>query len=242
VAAHRTAIQSELHHVEAIRRHRRASAHLLRRNHTRWAIAAPDGSFDFFSFDPAYLSAVAADWGDTFPTAFHEAFGTTAPRTTFDTVLMGRGTFEPAIHAGIADPYAHLDTFVYSSSLDPSRYPQVTIVSDDPIAHVRELKQADGGGIWLCGGGRLAASLAAEVDRLVLKLNPVTVGDGIPLFSGAFALDTGDSSPAAPTTQALCCSSTRRSVDEAPPRTSKEGMRRPRPATAQPPPAGRSGP
>ena len=150
-------------------------------------IAAPDGSFDFFSFDPAYLSAVAADWGDTFPTAFHEAFGTTAPRTTFDTVLMGRGTFEPAIQAGIADPYAHLDTVVYSSSLDPSRYPQVTIVSDDPIAHVRELKEADGGGIWLCGGGRLAATLAAEVDRLVLKLNPVTVGDGIPLFSGAFA-------------------------------------------------------
>jgi dihydrofolate reductase len=149
-------------------------------------IAAPDGSFDFFPFEPEYLTAVAADWGDAFPTAFHDAFGTTAPRTTFDTVLMGRGTFEPAIEAGVANPYAHLDTFVYSSTLDPAQHPEVTIVSTDPLAHVRQLKQADGAGIWVCGGGRLAARLATEVDRLVLKLNPVTIGDGTPLFDAAF--------------------------------------------------------
>ena len=58
--------------------------------------------------------------------------------------------------------------------------------SADALTHVRQLKKADGGGIWLCGGGRLAASLVAEMDRLVLKVNPITVGEGMPLFNSTF--------------------------------------------------------
>lgn len=147
-------------------------------------IAAADGSFDFFPFNADYGQALAAEWGDAFPTAFHDAFGTTPPATVFDTVVMGRGTFEPAIQAGQSDPYAHLDTYVYSSTLDPAEYPDVTIVASDPVTHMQDLKGADGGGIWLCGGGRLAANLIGEIDRLVLKLNPVTIGNGRPLFDG----------------------------------------------------------
>lgn len=150
-------------------------------------IAAADGSFDFFPFDADYGQSLSAEWGDAFPTAFHDAFGTTPPRSVFDTVVMGRGTFEPAIRAGVADPYTHLNTYVYSSTLDPADYPDVTVVASDPVAHMRELKDADGGGIWLCGGGRLAASLLGEIDRLVLKLNPVTIGSGRPLFDGGFS-------------------------------------------------------
>lgn len=153
-------------------------------------ISADDGSFGFFPFDAEYGQALAAEWGDAFPTAFHEAFGTTPPLSVFDTVVMGRGTFEPAIAAGLGNPYAHLDTYVYSSTLDPCDYPDVTVVTADPVSHVQELKGADGGGIWLCGGGRLAASLAGEIDRLVVKLNPVTIGTGRPLFAGTFDLRT----------------------------------------------------
>lgn len=150
-------------------------------------IAAVDDSFDFFPFDQDYGQALAAAWGDAFPTAFHDAVGTTPSTAVFDTVVMGRGAFEPAIRAGVADPYAHLDTYVYSSSLDPDAYPDVTVVASDPVVHVRELKSADGSGIWLCGGGRLAASLMGEIDRLILKLNPVTIGNGRPLFDGEFS-------------------------------------------------------
>lgn len=149
-------------------------------------IAAPDGSFDMFPFDPAYVRALASDWGDALPTAFHDSFGTTPPGTKFDAVVMGRGAFEPAIHAGIADPYAHLDTYVFSSTLDPAEHPAVTVVAGDPVAHVRGLKEADGAGIWLCGGGRLAATLVGEIDRLVVKLNPLTLGAGRPLLDGTY--------------------------------------------------------
>ncbi len=47
---------------------------------------------------------------------------------------------------------------------------------------VRELKRQEGKDIWLCGGGALAATLADEIDRLVLKVNPVLFGSGIRLF------------------------------------------------------------
>ena len=47
---------------------------------------------------------------------------------------------------------------------------------------VRRLKQEEGAAIWLCGGGALAATLADEIDRLVLKRQPLLFGAGIPLF------------------------------------------------------------
>ncbi|GAA3574502.1 dihydrofolate reductase family protein [Microlunatus spumicola] len=150
-------------------------------------VAAPDGSTDDFPLDAAYLGELAEDWGDAFPTAFHAATGTEPPGTRFDAVVMGRATFEPALAAGVADPYAHLDTHVLSATLDPAALPAVRVVPGDAVAHVRALKAAPGGGIWLCGGGRLAAALVDEIDRLVVKLNPVTLGAGRPLLDGALA-------------------------------------------------------
>ncbi len=62
-------------------------------------------------------------------------------------------------------------------------------IPDDPRGAVRRLKDGSGGAdIWLCGGGRLAAALRPEIDRLVLKVNPVVFGDGIALFDGDYTL------------------------------------------------------
>ncbi len=53
------------------------------------------------------------------------------------------------------------------------------------MALVRNLKQEPGLGIWLCGGASLAGALYDEIDELVLKVNPVVIGTGIPLFRAA---------------------------------------------------------
>ena len=51
---------------------------------------------------------------------------------------------------------------------------------------VQGLKEEKGKAIWLCGGGELAGDLlrAGLINQLIIKLNPVLFGAGIPLFSG----------------------------------------------------------
>lgn len=150
-------------------------------------IAGPRGEYDFYPVDDEYSRQMNEEWSDGLPTGLHEALGITPPRTKWDTVVMGRGTFQPAIDMGIADPYAHLRTIVYSSTLNQANHPAVEIVADDPVAHMRALKAEEGGDIWLCGGAKLAGALADQIDRLVTKIYPVTAGDGIPLLQGGFA-------------------------------------------------------
>lgn len=104
----------------------------------------------------------------------------TAAGVHFDTVLEGRRSYEIGLRAGLADAYPHVRHLVFSRSLPASD--AVEIVSGDVLGLVRDLKQQDGKDIWLVGGGALAGALRPEIDQLVLKLAPMTVGSGIPLF------------------------------------------------------------
>ncbi|MBF9128955.1 dihydrofolate reductase family protein [Plantactinospora sp. S1510] len=149
-------------------------------------IAGPDGEFDFFPLEPDVLAAMNAEVPETVPTHIRPAAGLTdAPNLRFDTVLMGRGTYEPALKEGITSPYAHLRQYVFSRTLN-SADPAVEIVSADPVPFVRQLKQQAGLDIWLSGGGNLAGQLRTEIDDMVIKRYPLVIGAGIPLFDGPF--------------------------------------------------------
>jgi dihydrofolate reductase len=62
---------------------------------------------------------------------------------------------------------------------------QVTLVKDNAVEVVQELKRGTGKAIWLCGGAQLATTLltADLIDQIFVKLNPVIFGSGIPLFA-----------------------------------------------------------
>lgn len=139
-------------------------------------IAHPDGSFDGF--------VMAGPHADAYLRRLQ----------TYTTTLMGRKTYEAGYAYGLQPgrrAYPHMDHHIVSRSLsfdavdgDP---PEVQVVRGDIVSAVRELKAAEGGDIYLCGGGKLAGLLLEHqlIDRLIIKRNPVTFGRGIALFGNS---------------------------------------------------------
>ena len=143
-------------------------------------IADPQGGYDAFVAELDPTSAAFQDYADALPAHVLAALGIEPPGTRFDTVIMGWNTLTPALEIGIDSPYSHLRQVV-ASRRARSVAPDVTLTSD-PVATVRELKAQSGLDIYLCGGGELAGALLPQIDRLVLKRNPLVFGSGIPLF------------------------------------------------------------
>jgi len=147
-------------------------------------IAASDGSFDFFGFEGPQVPDLLAEFPEMIPGHAREFFGELGPNQRFDTVLMGKATWEVGVPLGVTNPYPHLRQIVVSTTLTESPDPAIELVRDDVVGRVRALKAEQGADIWLCGGGALAATLADEIDELVLKVSPIVLGAGTPLFAG----------------------------------------------------------
>jgi dihydrofolate reductase len=147
-------------------------------------IARTDGSFDFFLTEGQHLADLVASFPETVPGHLRAVIGVTAENRQFDTVLMGRATYEVGLKEGVTSPYPHLKQYLFSRTLKHSPDPDVQLVAGSAVATVRQLKQSPGKDIWLCGGGELATALFPEIDELILKVNPILLGAGIPLFSG----------------------------------------------------------
>lgn len=134
-------------------------------------IAHPDGSIDGFLMEGSHADDYAA------------------AIQSYDTILMGRATYTFGYAYGLEPgqrPYPWAENWVFSKSLDFTPAPGLHLSANDPVETVRTLKQKPGTDIYLCGGGALAGTLLSggEIDRLVLKINPIVLGDGIPLFGG----------------------------------------------------------
>ena len=145
-------------------------------------IARENGAFDFFPMTGEHLPYVVEEYPETIPTHLREVMGVRGANRHFDAVVMGRRTYDVGASARITSPYSHLQQYVVSSTMAASPDSAVSLISADPVDAVRALKQQDGLGIWLCGGGRLAATLLDEIDEMVLKINPIILGTGTPLF------------------------------------------------------------
>ena len=126
-------------------------------------IAGPKGEYDWIVMDPDY------DWG--------------AHYGQFDTLLMGRGTYNTMRERGMSPKSMGMEGFVVSRTLRPEENPGVTVIREDVPVAVRELKAGPGKDIWLSGGGILFRSLldAGLVDSIDLAVVPVLLGSGIPL-------------------------------------------------------------
>ncbi len=127
-------------------------------------IAGSSGEYDWIVMDPAI----------DFDALYKE----------FDTVIMGRKTYELTIAQGGHGAMPGMEVVVFSRTLRPATYPGVRIVNDDPRDVVKALKARPGRDIWLFGGGELFRSLltAGVVDTVEVAVMPVLLGSGIPLL------------------------------------------------------------
>lgn len=163
-------------------------------------VAGPDGSDPtgpggFWTPAEDYVQHLVEEYPETLPGPAREALGITAEGIRFDTVVEGRKSYEVGLAAGVSNAYPHLRHLVFSRTLTESPDPTVELVADDPATVVNKLKNEPGKDIWLVGGGSLAGVLFDEIDRLIVKLGPLTIGSGIPLF--------GRTAPFSPTAWAL---------------------------------------
>lgn len=105
----------------------------------------------------------------------------------YSAVLMGGKTYEFGFQFGAkpGEPgYKGLKHYVFSNTLQFESNSEVELVRGDAVSYIAKLKQEGSGKLWLCGGGQLAGSLIERklIDQLVLKINPIVVGSGVPLF------------------------------------------------------------
>lgn len=145
-------------------------------------IATEAGTVDFFPVGGDHGPTITAQYPETVPSEVRRALGIDARNANFDTVIMGRKAYDFGVRTGTTSPYAHLRQFVVSTTLTATPDPAVELIGADPLARVRELKREQGPGIWLCGGGHLAQDLLPEIDQIFLKLHPIVLGRGRPLF------------------------------------------------------------
>lgn len=124
------------------------------------SIAGPNGEYDWIVADPDI----------DFQAIFDQ----------FDTILMGRRTFEAA--GGRGSP--GMKTFVFSRTLRPDDHPGVTVISDGVKEAIESLRAQSGKDIWLFGGEELFRSLLELdcVDTVETAVVPVILGEGRPLL------------------------------------------------------------
>jgi dihydrofolate reductase len=126
-------------------------------------IAGPKGEFDWIVMDPDI------DFGALFK--------------DFDTVLMGRKSYEAARQQGGGGAMPGMQAYVFSRTLRQADCPDAT-VSDNPEDTLTAIKAKSGKDIWLFGGGSLFRSLLdlGMVDTVEVAIIPVLLGGGLPLL------------------------------------------------------------
>lgn len=113
-----------------------------------------------------------------------EDYGFAALMDSVDTVLQGSHTYLETLNLVDYDPYATKTNYVFTSRQDLPVIGSPVFVAEDPVTFVSALKRQPGGRIWCVGGGVLASALvsAGLVDEVDLFIQPIILGDGVPLW------------------------------------------------------------
>lgn len=144
-------------------------------------LAASDGDLSWFGVGPDFFAYV----NKMMPTLGMLLFG----RVTYQ--MMAGYWPDPANthdNALVADAMNQLPKLVASRTLKQAGWGSWdnATVTADPVHKVRELKTQPGKDLMIFGSGGLVSALADAglIDEYRLMMNPVILGEGIPMFRG----------------------------------------------------------
>lgn len=105
----------------------------------------------------------------------------------FKTVIMGRKTYEFGYAFGLEPgqpAYVGMEHFIFSNNLKFDKLSENVHIKKIEISEVLKIKEKCSTDIYLCGGGKFAGWLLENqlIDKLKIKLNPITLGNGTRLF------------------------------------------------------------
>ena len=128
-------------------------------------IAGPKGEADWIVMDPE------VNFGELW--------------AQFDTVLMGRRTYEAAVARLGEAAFEGMKTVVVSRTMRHSDHPDITIIPELTRDGMQKLREQSGKDIWLCGGGELFRVLLEmrQVDTVEVRIMPVLLGTGVALLA-----------------------------------------------------------
>lgn len=105
----------------------------------------------------------------------------------FDFFIMGRKTYQVFQAMGKQNPLLGRpkeSVVVISRQLNPSQCDEITVLNHGYIEHIKSLREENGRGIWLMGGGWLATACleASLLDTVEAAIMPVVLSDGFKMI------------------------------------------------------------
>ncbi len=113
------------------------------------------------------------------------------------TLLFGRLTYELMVNYWtnpaavqqmpiIAEGMNNAPKIVFSNTLDRADWNNTTLIKENMLEFVRQMKQMPGKDMTLLGSGKVLTQLAEHglIDEYKIMIDPTAIGQGTPLFEG----------------------------------------------------------
>ena len=123
------------------------------------------------------------DWLDNFNDT-GEDYGYYKFYDSIDVTLMGNKTYRTSMSLGDF-PYKDKRNYVFTKQNILPQADYVKFINNNIVSFTKDLKTQKGKDIWLIGGTQINELFFNNeiIDELILSVMPVTIGNGIPLFT-----------------------------------------------------------
>lgn len=126
----------------------------------------------------------SVDWLESIPNPEKNDYGYADFYKSVDTTIQGYSTYNQVLSWGIDFPYPDKKNYVLTRKKGLANSADVEFVSENHADFIRQLKEEEGGDIWLIGGGQINSLLLDEnlIDEIQVFIMPIVLSGGIEIF------------------------------------------------------------